>query len=164
MLNPIPMPNFVGSDCDDMKGHPCGGCPCGSGYPGGNTEESFPNREHSSAIHRPSTPPRCRLATSSRSPPQRPCLTSRVGLAWCAIAFGKSNMGKSTAIEDLVRVPKVPPGEYVVGFRWDWCVSSCADRPLPASAFPSRLSDQLSSRSETSSQVWTSCADITIEA
>ena len=46
-------------------------------------------------------------------------------------------MGKNTAIEDLVRVPKVPPGEYVVGFRWD-----C----------------------ETSSQVWTSCADIEIEA
>jgi len=38
MLNPIPMPNFVGSDCDDESGHPCGGCPCGSGYPGGNTE------------------------------------------------------------------------------------------------------------------------------
>ena len=31
MLNPIPMPNFVGSDCDDMNGHPCHGCPCGSG-------------------------------------------------------------------------------------------------------------------------------------
>ena len=39
MLNPIPMPNFVGSDCDDMKGHPCGGCPCGSKYPGGNVDE-----------------------------------------------------------------------------------------------------------------------------
>ena len=39
MLNPIPMPNFVGSDCDDMKGHPCGGCPCGSKYPGGNVNE-----------------------------------------------------------------------------------------------------------------------------
>merc|ERR1712070_238041 len=32
MLNPIPMPNFVGSDCDDMKGHPCSGC---LGKPGG---------------------------------------------------------------------------------------------------------------------------------
>lgn len=49
--------------------------------------------------------------------------------------FGKSNMGKNTAIVDLVHVPDVPPGEYVVGFRWD-----C----------------------ETSSQVWSSCADITI--
>lgn len=39
MLNPIPMPNFVGSDCDDMRGHPCGGCPCGSKYPGGNVPE-----------------------------------------------------------------------------------------------------------------------------
>ena len=43
MLNPIPMPNFVGSDCDDMNGEPCRGCPCGSGYPGGNTQKSFPN-------------------------------------------------------------------------------------------------------------------------
>jgi hypothetical protein len=95
MLSPIPMPNFVGSDCDDMKGHPCHGCPCGSGYPGGNTHEDFPN------------------------------------------PFGKDNMGKNTAIEDLVKVPKLPAGEYVVGFRWD-----C----------------------ETSSQVWTSCADISIAA
>lgn len=43
MRNPIPMPNFVGSDCDDMKGYPCRGCPCGSGYPGGNTNAEFPN-------------------------------------------------------------------------------------------------------------------------
>ena len=35
MLNPIPMPNFVGSTCDHGNGHPCDGCPCGSGYPGG---------------------------------------------------------------------------------------------------------------------------------
>jgi hypothetical protein len=39
MRSPIPMPNFVGSDCDDMKGHPCHGCPCGSGYPGGARNE-----------------------------------------------------------------------------------------------------------------------------
>merc|ERR1712166_1609291 len=38
MLNPIPMPNFVGSDCDNMDGKPCHGCPCGSHYPGGNDE------------------------------------------------------------------------------------------------------------------------------
>jgi len=50
--------------------------------------------------------------------------------------FGKSNKGKNTAIQDLVHVPMVPPGDYVIGFRWD-----C----------------------ETSSQVWTSCGDITIE-
>ena len=93
MLNPIPMPNFVGSDCDDMKGHPCGGCPCGSGYPGGARTEDFPN------------------------------------------PFGHNNAGKNTAIMDEVYVPEVPPGEYVVGFRWD-----C----------------------ETSSQVWSNCADITI--
>ena len=94
MLNPIPMPNFVGSDCDDMKGHPCGGCPCGSRYPGGNTHEDFPN------------------------------------------PFGKDLEGKNTAIVDLVKVPNtLPVGEYVVGFRWD-----C----------------------ETSSQVWSSCADIEI--
>ena len=94
MLNPIPMPNFVGSDCDDSSGHPCHGCPCGSGYPGGNTAESFPN------------------------------------------PFGKDLEGKNTAIQDEVRVPRdLPAGEYVVGFRWD-----C----------------------ETSSQVWSSCADITI--
>jgi len=91
--NPIPMPNFVGSDCDDMQGHPCHGCPCGSGYPGGNTAEEFPN------------------------------------------PFGKDLMGKNVAIMDLIKVPQVPAGEYVVGFRWD-----C----------------------ETSSQVWSSCADISI--
>ena len=95
MMNPIPMPNFVGSDCDDMTGHPCGGCPCGSGYPGGNTNESFPN------------------------------------------PFGEDLKGKNAAIVDAVRVPDVPAGEYVVGFRWD---------------------------AETSSQVWSSCADVTIVA
>lgn len=94
MRSPIPMPNFVGSDCDDMKGHPCHGCPCGSGYPGGARNEDFPN------------------------------------------PFGGNNKGKNTAIQDLVYVPQLPPGEYVVGFRWD-----C----------------------ETSSQVWSTCADITIE-
>ena len=93
MVSPIPMPNFIGSDCDDMKGHPCGGCPCGSGYPGGARTEDFPN------------------------------------------PFGHNNAGKNTAIMDEVYVPEVPPGEYVVGFRWD-----C----------------------ETSSQVWSNCADITI--
>lgn len=93
MLNPIPMPNYVGSDCDTMQGRPCHGCPCGSGYPGGNTEEDFPN------------------------------------------PFGKANGGRNTAIVDLIHVPVVPPGEYVVGFRWD-----C----------------------ETSSQVWSSCGDIEI--
>lgn len=94
MRNPIPMPNFVGSDCDDMKGYPCKGCPCGSGYPGGNTNAEFPN------------------------------------------PFGKDRMGQNTAIQDLVHVPDLPAGEYVIGFRWD-----C----------------------ETSSQVWTQCSDITIE-
>lgn len=93
MRSPIPMPNFIGSDCDDMNGYPCGGCPCGSGYPGGARPEDFPN------------------------------------------PFGSPNAGRSTAIMDEVSVPMVPPGEYVVGFRWD-----C----------------------ETSSQVWSSCADITI--
>lgn len=98
MLSPIPMPNFVGSQCDNGKGYPCGGCgfnlthSCGS-YPGGNTEKDFPN------------------------------------------PFGVSNKGKNTAILDQVHVPDVPPGDYVVGFRWD-----C----------------------ETSSQVWLSCGDITI--
>jgi len=38
-------------------------------------------------------------------------------------------------IVDTVTVPEVPPGEYVVGWRWD-----C----------------------EESSQVWQSCSDITI--
>ena len=35
--------DLTGSDCDGMGRHPCGGCPCGSGYPGGNTHEDFPN-------------------------------------------------------------------------------------------------------------------------
>lgn len=48
--------------------------------------------------------------------------------------FGKDNAGKNTAIMDSVRVPSTP-GEYVLGFRWD-----C----------------------ETSSQVWSTCADVTI--
>ena len=48
MLSPIPMPNFVGSQCDNGEGRPCGGCgfnlshSCGT-YPGGNTEKDFPN-------------------------------------------------------------------------------------------------------------------------
>ena len=96
MVNPIPMPNFVGSDCDDMDGKPSGGCPCGSGYPGGARTEDFPN------------------------------------------PFGEDLKGKNTAIVDEVRVPAaLPPGEYVVGFRWD-----C----------------------ETSSQVWSSCADVPVVA
>ena len=48
---------------------------------------------------------------------------------------GHNNAGKNPASMDEVYVPEVPPGEYVVGFRWD-----C----------------------ETSSQVWSNCADITI--
>lgn len=104
MLNPIPMPNFVGSDCDDMTGHPCGGCPCGSGYPGGNDAEGV-------------------------------CIDD---VCYGKNPFGEQNMGRTIAIEDEVRVPaNLPAGDYVVGFRWD-----C----------------------ETSSQVWTSCADIHISA
>ena len=30
----------------------------------------------------------------------------------------------NVAIRDVLRVPKVPPGEYVVGFRWDCETSS----------------------------------------
>jgi hypothetical protein len=41
------------------------------------------------------------------------------------------------AVLDVVKVPMVPPGRYVVGFRYD-----C----------------------DTTSQVWSNCADITIEA
>ena len=96
MKNPIPMPvDSIGADCDDDTGHPCGGCPCGSGYPGGARGEDFPN------------------------------------------PFGQSDAGSNRAIVDEVRVPDVPPGDYVVGFRWD-----C----------------------ETSSQVWSTCADVTIVA
>merc|ERR1740121_1007792 len=95
MLNPIPMPEYIGSEGADIKGHACGGCPCGTGDPGGNTEKDFP-------------------------PP-----------------FGKDLLGKNVAIVDLVKVPQLPAGEYVVGFRWD-----C----------------------ETSSQIWQSCADISIVA
>jgi len=80
--NPIPMPNFVGSDCDDMKGHPCGGCPCGSRYPGGSTYQDFPNP----------------FATNEQEQLHQ--------------------KGKNTAIQDLLRVPQVPAGEYVLGFRW----------------------------------------------
>jgi len=56
-----------------------------------------------------------------------------------SIPFGNSirNLARSNTIEDRVEVPSdVPPGEYVVQWRWD-----C----------------------EGTSQVWTSCSDITIE-
>ena len=33
----------VGSGCDHPDGTYCGGCPCGSGYPGGASSKDFPN-------------------------------------------------------------------------------------------------------------------------
>ena len=127
MVSPIPMPNFIGSDCDDMNGHPCKGCPCGSGYPGGARNEDFPN------------------------------------------PFGKDNMGKNTAIMDEVYVPMVPPGDYVVGFRYETCLwPSCTRKRLSRILQSNTISLASQIRMirwdcETSSQVWSSCADITIE-
>jgi len=44
MMNPIPNQNSdVGSGCDHPDGTYCGGCPCGSGYPGGASSKDFPN-------------------------------------------------------------------------------------------------------------------------
>ena len=51
------------------------------------------------------------------------------------VSVAGGDAGRRIAIQDLLKVPQVPAGEYVVGFRWD-----C----------------------ETSSQVWSTCADITI--
>eukprot|EP01052_Picozoa_sp_SAG31_P039461 SAG31_NODE_5479_length_2515_cov_5.563328_2_plen_196_part_00 len=134
MLNPIPMPNFVGSDCDDMAGHPCGGCPCGSRYPGGNDAAGV-------------------------------CIED---VCYGKNPFGHGNMGKNTAIEDEVRVPNLPAGEYVVGFRWGEYIRALETAfrvLLPSSRLRQKnaeLFELLSIDCETSSQVWTSCADITI--
>ena len=116
MLNPIPMPNFVGSDCDDMSGHPCGGCPCGSKYPGGNVNEGVcvddicygknPIQEGESTALSP-------LSLISSYKYEK------------SLCGAGTQMGHSTAIEDEVRVPAaLPAGEYVVGFRWDCETSS----------------------------------------
>ena len=39
---------------------------------------------------------------------------------------GGGELGKKGAIEDVLRLPKVPPGDYVLGFR---CESFACHRP-----------------------------------
>lgn len=66
------------------------------------------------------------------NPPRHPWGTSSFPLP-CDAAC----MAERPAVLDVVKVPMVPPGKYVVGFRYD-----C----------------------DATSQVWSNCADITIEA
>ena len=113
-LNPVPNNGQSGSTCDSYDGRPCAGCP------------TLPSMAEAAAANM--TNIHCPGAyypggATSLFPNQLNPLD------------GTGMLGRRTAIQDLVRVPKVPPGEYVVGFRWD-----C----------------------ETSSQVWSTCADITI--
>ena len=71
------------------------------------------------------------------------------------------------AIEDELKVPAdIPAGEYVLGYRWDCEQTTCAPRSaslglytLPPCLPPLCLTLSLS---RDRSQVWSSCADITI--
>ena len=118
-----------------MNGHPCGGCPCGTHYPGGNTPASFPSPfgDQGKQIGK---------NTAIQVAPDQTLILLHPPLPLVGVPIGtergcqRNDSLVNGCIQDLVRIPKVPPGEYVVGFRWD-----C----------------------ETSSQVWTSCADIRIE-
>ena len=99
----------------------------------------------------------------------------------------------NVAIRDVLRVPKVPPGEYVVGFRWDCETSSREHSSLVFRLFNPGLTLQSSRRPLLShpldwiifrsphssptvyglmsqrpiflcAEVWSTCADISIVA
>jgi hypothetical protein len=78
------------------------------------------------------------------------------------MTYGKAFTGQtggSSTVEDRVLVPDVAAGEYVL--RWRWCVTgSCARGRSHASADLSRCC--VHRDCEASSQIWTTCSDITI--
>lgn len=97
-VNPIPNNGHAGSTCDDWTGHACTiGCP---------TE---PTLEAAAAAGK--TAPGCPGATydASATAALFPNQLSK---------DGSGELGKNVAIQDVLRVPRVPAGEYVVGFRW----------------------------------------------
>ena len=78
----------------------------------------------------------CRLAVHPRT--THPCMTHprQVVHPWGRYAFPKpTELALSDSVLDVVKVPMVKPGKYVVGFRYD-----C----------------------DATAQVWSNCADITI--
>lgn len=97
-LNPIPNNGHAGSTCDDWTGHACTiGCP---------TE---PTLEAAAAAGK--TAPGCPGATYDAS--------ATAALFPNQLSTdGSGELGKNVAIQDVLRVPRVPAGEYVVGFRW----------------------------------------------
>ena len=89
------------SPCDDFHGKPCKGCPRDA----------------------PSMPASGGVCTNSSWPFVDPETNRTVGDVERTFfnqlsPDGSGMLGRRTAIQDTVRVPKLPAGEYVVGFRW----------------------------------------------
>ena len=100
-MNPIPNNGQGGSTCDDFHGKPCKGCPRDA----------------------PSMPASGGVCTNSTWPFVDPETNRTVGDVERTFynqlsPDGSGMLGRRTAIQDTVRVPKLPAGEYVVGFRW----------------------------------------------
>lgn len=151
LLNPIPNNDHGGTTCDDYNGHAYAGCPI------------LPTMAEAAAANM--TNKGCPGATYN--PP-----------AWYMYPDpvdpdGTNQLGAHTAIVDLVRVPKVTPGEYVVGFRYATnpanYIHSSLSLPLSASLSRALLLSHVRAHHarlqrrwdcETSSQVWSTCADI----
>ena len=87
------------STCDDYTGHPCKGCPTdwttGKPEQATCTDSTWPFVVDNRTV-----------GDVDRTFPNQ--LSSD----------GTGMLGRRVAIQDEVRVPKVPAGEYVVGFRW----------------------------------------------
>lgn len=98
-MNPIPNNGKGGSTCDDYTGHPCPGCP--TDWAAGKPEQ-----------------PMCTNSTWPFIVDNRTVGDVERTFANQLSTDGSGMTGRRVAIQDEVRVPKVPAGEYVVGFRW----------------------------------------------
>lgn len=112
MLAHSPNNGQGGSTCDDYHGKPCKGCPQDApGMPesgGACTNSSWPFVDPET--HKPVGDVE-RTFHNQLSPD------------------GSGMLGRKTAIQDAVRVPTLPPGEYVVGFRCEPQARVCALLP-----------------------------------
>lgn len=98
-MNPIPNNGQGGSTCDDYTGHPCPGCP--TDWTSGKPEQAT-----------------CTNSTWPYVVDNRTVGDVERTFANQLSTDGSGMTGRRVAIQDEVRVPKVPAGEYVVGFRW----------------------------------------------